>query len=32
MRMKNAYMVCKNCGHTILFNAAVLDLLPAGKS
>jgi len=36
MRMKNAYpcinMVCQNCGHTMLFNAAVLDLLPEGKS
>jgi RNase P subunit RPR2 len=35
MRMKNAYpcvnMVCQNCGHTMLFNAAVLDLLPEGK-
>ena len=34
--MKNAYpcvnMVCENCGHTMLFNAAVLDLLAEGKS
>ena len=35
-RLKNAYpcvnMVCQNCGHTMLFNAAVLNLLPEGKS
>jgi predicted nucleic-acid-binding Zn-ribbon protein len=34
-RLKNAYpcvnMVCHNCGHTMLFNAAILNLLPEGK-
>jgi hypothetical protein len=34
--MKNAYpcvnMVYRNCGHTMLFNVEVLDLLPEGKS